>query len=294
MSFPVFTFTRTHIRLAKLPAVREEMQQNMPLSPLLRAPLTGDRGHGWDAAVAGCGPALQPSAPHTSSSGFQAGRGPGHGTGGCGVRLWAVSAGKERGDRARPGRPPFALPPVASPPRGGSCATPVSRRGTARSLPLAWEAHGLSSEAPSGPGRESRPETRTVTPAGTARDYVRVRALRPVGADVVQDDSGLTRPSSKRRRYQANGWQMTQSDDSGARPCAHWPLSSKGRAAKPGASPCGPGAGRAHRGPAVRTRGRPARSGLSSRPGARGGGSGGISVMPAGTHQRGPSFVTGS
>lgn len=232
----------------------------------------------------------------TSSSGFQAGRGPGHGTGGCGVRLWAVSAGKERGDRAQPGRPLFALPPVASPPRGGSCAAPVSRRGTARSLPLAWEAHGLSSKAPSGPGRESRPETRTVTPAGTARDYVRVRALRPVGADVVHDDSGLPRPSSKRRRYlgQANGWQMTQSDDSGARPCAHWPLSSKGRAAKPGASPCGPGAGRAHRGPAVRTRGRPARSGLSSRPGARGGSSGGISVMPAGTHQRGPSFVTGS
>lgn len=296
MSFPVFTFTRTHIRLAKLPAAREEMQQNMPLSPLLRAPLTGDRGHGWGAAVAGPGPALQLSAPHTSSSGFQAGRGPGHGTGGCGVRLWAVSAGKERGDRARPGRPLFALPPVASPPRGGTCAAPVSRRGTARSLPLAWEAHGLSSEAPSGPGRESRPETRTVTPAGTARDYVRVRALRPVGADVVQDDSGLTRRSSKRRRYlgQANGWQMTQSDDSGAHPCAHWPLSSKGRAAKPGASPCGPGPGRAHRGPAVRTGGWPARSGLSSRPGARGGGSGGISVMPAGTHQRGPSFVTGS
>lgn len=62
MSFPVFTFTRTHIRLAKLPAAREEMQQNMPLSPLLRAPLTGDSGHGWGAAVAGRGPALR--SPH--------------------------------------------------------------------------------------------------------------------------------------------------------------------------------------------------------------------------------------
>lgn len=50
---------------------------------------------------------------------------------------------------------------------------------------------------------------------------------------------------------------MTQSDDSGAHPCAHWPLSSKGRAAKPGASPCGPGAGRAHQRPAVVTRGQP-------------------------------------
>lgn len=213
------------------------MQQNMPLSPLLRAPLTGDHGHGWGAAVAGHLLFWLPGRKGSRARDRW---------------LWGSALGRfcreGKGGRARPGHPLFALPPVASPPRGGSCATPVSRRWTARSLPLAWEAHGLSSEAPSGPGRESRPETRTVTPAGTARDYVRVRALRPVGADVVQDDSGLTRRSSKRRRYlgQANGWQMTQSDDSGARPCAHWPLSSKGRAAKPGASPCAPGAGRVH------------------------------------------------
>lgn len=141
----------------------------------------------------------QPSAPHTFSPGFQAGRGPGYGTGGYGVRLWTVSAGKEGEDLARPGRLLLAqrtsgAPLTASPPlgaaRGHRCVIPVSRQGTARSLPYPERPPSCSIlplgwEAPSGPRRELRPEVGPVTPVGTASDSSRVWAFRFLGSDLL-------------------------------------------------------------------------------------------------------------